>query len=337
MTPLPRWRPCKALCLLCCIVLFQPCLSQARNGDDWVLVQRFQAQLKQAQSGDPSAMFEVARMYERGRGTKPSMSQAIHWYQRAIAKGQNNALAQLGVIFFDGKGVKQDRRKALSLLKPAAEKGNATAQYYLGRMYEQGQGLRRDLDQAKYWYRLAAKNGYYLAIDRLKVLKHTEANPSRTQAATARAPRNASKVDSPAQVLLRTIMKAKWVHNGRASSFLPSASTKCHRKNNQLITCKSGEQQRNIGDAIISYTSDATLSGFTNADAFQVAYVNTVTKVKPVAKPGVDGQTTTPRRPPNIPIGKQSVTHKLRCELHSINKLVCVKDNNVTDVYTRAK
>ncbi|MEJ2389933.1 MAG: tetratricopeptide repeat protein [Gammaproteobacteria bacterium] len=319
------------------ILLFQPCLSLARNGDDWVLVERFKAQLKRAQAGNPNAMYEVAHMYERGRGTPPDIHQAVQWFERASAKGQADASAQLGVLYLEGNGVKRSLQKALHLLKPVAETGNATAQYYLGQMYEQGKGVRHDLGQAEYWYRQAAKSGHYLAIDRLKLLARAkEKSRHRQSVASSKLRSRAAKTDSPAMVLMRTVLQAKWQKAGRPSSFLPSASTHCRRQHNRAVTCKSGVQERKTYDAVVRYSTNATLSGFKNADTFEVSYVNTVLKVKPVVRHQLDGSTTT-RRPPNIPLGKQSVTHTLRCELKSVNQLVCVKDNNMTDTFTRAK
>lgn len=335
MTPTHRHILRTSLWLVFCISMFHPCLSLALNGDDWVLVQRFQTQLKSAQAGKPSAMYEVAWMYEFGRGTEPDPDKAVQWYERAISKGQNNARAQLGVMYFDGSGVKRDLRKALSLLKPAAEKGDATAQYYLGQMYEQGAGLRHDQNQAIYWYKLAAGNGYYLAIDRLKTLQRRQA--SATRSATTSPSRQApAQADSPALVLMRTVMQAKWQKNGKPSGFLPSSTTHCQRQKNKVVICRSGTQKSRTYDAEVSYYTDATLSGFDNADAFQVTYVNTVLKVNPIVRHQLDGSTTS-RRPPNIPLGRQSVTHTVRCELKSVNQLSCLKDNNLTDTFNRAK
>lgn len=316
-----------------CLALLIPTLSYARNGDDWVLVQRFQSQLKKAQTGDANAMYEVARMYERGRGTEPDIHQAMRWFEQAANKGQNDARAQLGVLYLDGEGVKRDTHKALELLKPAAEKGNATAQYNLGQMYEHGEGVRHDLNQARYWYKLAAGNGFYLAVNRLKSLERVQTNTERAK----KHSRPASS-DSPAQILMRTVLQAKWQHAGRPSGFLPSTITRCRlSKNGHSVSCKSGAQERKSYDAVIDYSTEATLSAFNNADVFKVHYVNTVLKVKPIVRRQVTGDNSSPHRPPNIPLGKQTVTHQLRCELKSVDQLTCTKDNNVVETYIRAK
>ena len=320
--------------LLACSTLLYPALSQARNGDDWVLVQRFEAQNKLAKAGDASAMYEVARMYERGRGTEPDMQRAIQWYERAVSKGQNNARAHLGVLFFEGQGVQRDLKKAISLIQPAAAAGNPTAEYYLGQMYEHGQGLRRDPNEAIHWYKKAAENGNYLAVARLQALEREPPAATQKAKSVATAPRNS---ESPARVLLQTVMNAKWVRNGRPTGYLPSANSTCSEKPSGVIACQSGEQQRNTGDAVITYVTESSLSGFTNTDQFMVKYYNNVHKVTPVARPSLDGEDSAPRAPPNIKLGKQSMIHVLNCEMQSIDTLVCVKDNNRTDTYSRAK
>lgn len=316
---------------------------QAREGDDWVLVDRFNAQEKLAKAGNAEAMYEVARMYELGRGTETNLNKAIEWYERAIAKGQNNARAHLGVMYFEGNGVKQDLKRAVDLLVPAAEKGNPTAEYYLGHMYETGEGMHRNLNQAIAWYKKATTSGNYLAVARLKSLEAQDNNLSQLREEPAEKAMRANPplrpvqiaTDSPAKVLQQAIMDAKWERNGRPASFLPSVNTTC-KDSQKIVRCQSGEEQRNTGDTIITYVTEATISGFTNRDQFVVSYSNNVHKVQAVERPGLDGENQT-RKKPNIKLGKQSVVHKLHCELQSVNELFCVKDNNVSLTYTRRK
>lgn len=350
-----------ALLVALCSTLFYPTIGNARNGDDWVLVARFKSQQNLANAGDPDAMYEIARMYELGRGTEPNMQKAIQWYERAINKGQNNARAHLGVLYFEGNWIKRDLKKAHSLLQPAAEAGNPTAQYYIGQMYEQGEGLRHDVNQAVYWYKKSADGGSYLAVARIKALGReptispvtpvsestpvksektvVKTPPHRVNMAVKTAPRPpaAHIPDSPAKILLQTILDAKWQRNDRPTGFLPSDNTSCTKNTHQVVTCKSGEQKRNTGDAIITYVTESTLSSFTNSDQFTVKYYNNVHKVKAIARQNLDGETVKSRVPPNIHLGKQSMVHKLRCELQSVDKLVCVKDNSMLETYTRQK
>jgi len=296
--------------------------AQASNGDDYVLVERFQDQLKQAEAGKLSAMYEVGRMYELGRGTQTDIQKAMLWYERASQQGQNNARAELGAIYFEGNGIKRDLGKAFKLFELAARNGSATAQYYLGLMYERGEGVGSNINVAKSWYKQAEANGNYLASDRLKLL--------------ARSPARSAQTESPAVVLLNKILAGLWQRNGRAAAFLPSKNTKCSAASDLQISCQSGEEHRNIGEAIIVYATDATLFGFSNSNTFQVKYNNNVHKIQPVTKANADGQST-PRLPPNIRLGKQSLVHQLSCTLRSANNLSCVKDNSQTLTFIGGK
>ena len=44
-------------------------MPAAANKDDWVLVDRFKRQLSSAKAGKLKAMYDVGKLYERGRGT----------------------------------------------------------------------------------------------------------------------------------------------------------------------------------------------------------------------------------------------------------------------------
>lgn len=52
----------------------------------------------------------------------------------------------------------------------AAEHGDRDGQFNLAWFYEDAIGVERDIEQAKYWYRLAALQGYDLAIEKCKEL-----------------------------------------------------------------------------------------------------------------------------------------------------------------------
>ena len=92
------------------------CLPLSANTGDWVLVERFEKQLSAANKGKLKAMYEVGRLYERGRGVNMNLPNAIKWYQKASDSGQHSAQARLGIMYFEGRGVKQNYQQALKLL-----------------------------------------------------------------------------------------------------------------------------------------------------------------------------------------------------------------------------
>jgi TPR repeat protein len=54
--------------------------------------------------------------------------------------------------------------------RKAADQGLAVAQTNIGTLYEHGLGVPADRKKARYWYELAAKQGYEVAQNRLKGL-----------------------------------------------------------------------------------------------------------------------------------------------------------------------
>ena len=72
-------------------------------------------------------------------------------------RGVPYAQYQLAVMYEDGRGIRQDEREAARLYRLAAERGLAVAQANLAVFYEQGRGVPRDLVQALLWYELAAE------------------------------------------------------------------------------------------------------------------------------------------------------------------------------------
>jgi hypothetical protein len=59
----------------------------------------------------------------------------------------------------------------MELFQKAAEQDLPSAQYSLGEVYESGRGVKADRKQALKWYRKSAKQGFYMAEDKVKVLE----------------------------------------------------------------------------------------------------------------------------------------------------------------------
>lgn len=71
--------------------------------------------------------------------------------------------------FEDGFAAHQrgDYATTLKLVRPLAEKGEAKSQYLIGKMYAEGRGVVLDDKEAVRWYRLAAEQGAYWALNDL--------------------------------------------------------------------------------------------------------------------------------------------------------------------------
>ncbi len=76
---------------------------------------------ERAAAGDVEAQFNLAKMYEAGRGgLKQDYVEAERWHRRAAEQGDPFAQASLGILLRFGKGVAQDDIEAYKWLYLAA-------------------------------------------------------------------------------------------------------------------------------------------------------------------------------------------------------------------------
>ena len=126
--------------------------------------------IKQAQSGDAKAQYELGRDYDRGQGVAKDEAEAARLYRKTADQGDADAQTRLGWDYDQGIGVTKDGAEAVRWYLKAAEQGDADAQTSLGWDYERGQGVPQDYAQAEAWYRKAAEQGdafgqYNLGVD----------------------------------------------------------------------------------------------------------------------------------------------------------------------------
>ena len=84
---------------------------------------------------------------------------AVAWYRMAADQGFAAAQYNLAFMYEDGRGVQQDEREAARWYRRAAGQSYVDAQNNLGVMYFQGRGVSRDLQQALLWLLLASEGG----------------------------------------------------------------------------------------------------------------------------------------------------------------------------------
>lgn len=175
------------------LVLFTATLATAQNqplGIDPALQAK-------ADSGDPSAQFQVAIAYQKGdivprnfvqaaawfrkaaeqgyaqaqyslglllqqkeSGLMENDAQAAQWLQKAAAQGDSHAQAALGECFSQGKGVPQDDAQAASWYQKSVAQNNPEAMVGLALLYERGRGVAKDGKQAFALLQKAAETGY---------------------------------------------------------------------------------------------------------------------------------------------------------------------------------
>ena len=115
--------------------------------------------LAEAQQGNDIAQYNLALMYNDGRGVTQDYKQAVKLYRKAAEQGLASAQFNLGNMYNDGKGVTQDYKQAEKWYRKAAKQGLAHAQGNLGFMYGMGQGVVQDNKIAHMWFNIAATNG----------------------------------------------------------------------------------------------------------------------------------------------------------------------------------
>ncbi|VAX00835.1 hypothetical protein MNBD_GAMMA21-2296 [hydrothermal vent metagenome] len=302
--------------------------------DDWVQEKRFNEQLSQAGKGDTQAMYEVGRMYERGRGVDEDVSEAMRWYIKSADGGSDLAHARLGMIYFTGQGAAQDYPKARSHLTIAAKNNDPAAQYYLAMMFEQGKAVKRNTAWALALYKKSAAGGYYQARTRIARLKKTAKVKSvrlPSPPATPKSP--ASKL---AKGLVQSILQGDWQRNGEPVGFLPSAGTQCKKNGNKIYKCRSQTMSRKSDDTIITYVTVATLSGFTKKDRFNITYRYNILRLqkegaqeaKPEEDDDDDGDYSADpaQQQFTLKLGAQRTKHKLNCILKEERTLECIKN-----------
>lgn len=145
-----------------------------------------------ANAGDAQSQFNLAVLYERGRGVEADSTKAVYWNNRAVelkyppalhnlalslltekrnveavqyllqAADRNFAASQytLGKIHQFGIGTTKDPARAFQYIETAANSGLVKAQYNLGKMYRDGYGTSADDRVSAEWFEIAANRGY---------------------------------------------------------------------------------------------------------------------------------------------------------------------------------
>jgi TPR repeat protein len=178
--------------ILTLILMFT--ISLATGGND-IWQNLFKEKLQEAKEGNSSAQFDVAGMYQNGRGVKPDLAKAIEWYKKSAAQNYSKAVTRLklleaneerfkkvlakaekgdaesqyklGKMYAEGVGVSMDNAKSTQAFESAAEQGHAKAEYNLGLRHYEGIGVKRNRTTAYKWFKAAAEQNdpaaqYYL-------------------------------------------------------------------------------------------------------------------------------------------------------------------------------
>lgn len=109
--------------------------------------------------GDALGFYNLGLMYEYGKGLPVDYAKAKGFFSDAANKGIAEAMNQLGGMYFYGLGQPRNVQEALSWFKKAGDLGNANALYELGLLSETGVATKIDFPNAIKFYQAASDLG----------------------------------------------------------------------------------------------------------------------------------------------------------------------------------
>ncbi len=147
--------------------------------------QALQAYQKAANQGDVYGTYDLALMYEYGKGIPVDYQQAKALFTAASNKGFSEAMNQLATLYFYGLGQERNNQMALMWYKKAASLGNGNALYTLGLLSETGVATKLDFQDALKYYQKASNQGNEKAMLALARMYHYGLGVNRDQKRSA--------------------------------------------------------------------------------------------------------------------------------------------------------
>jgi len=138
--------------------------------------------------GHPGAQFNLATLYEEGRGAgAKDIDKAVEWYRVSAEAGFTRAEFMMGWLYREGNGVPKDPEQAVEWYLRAANKGLEEALYNLGTLHAVGDGpVKRDVIAAWKWFTLAKRRHGEKAQGELKSSANQEIRDKKMNQATWR-------------------------------------------------------------------------------------------------------------------------------------------------------
>lgn len=125
-----------------------------------------------AKSEYPPAETGFGEMLFSGKLIAPDPSRAAILFDKAAAKGDQDAKFYLGQMYMRGKGKPLQFNRGVQVTREAAEGGSVIAQRTLGLMFLDGfDTVRSDEREAKRWLQTAAQAGDPHAVEILEIVK----------------------------------------------------------------------------------------------------------------------------------------------------------------------
>ena len=97
---------------------------------------------------DPDFVNDIGTFFEGGVGVEKNIEQAVYWYERSVAMGDDLAKSNLADILRKGsQGYPKDLKRAFELYKSC---GLPYAFYRVGEFYENGWGVEKAIKSKQY-------------------------------------------------------------------------------------------------------------------------------------------------------------------------------------------
>lgn len=150
--------------------------------------------LREAQSGNALAMYDLGRMYADGLGMDADAEQSAEWYGKAFRafcalepKGSKQTTYlqyRIGKMYDAGLGTQQNYAKAAQWYEKAVAADHKCAEYSLAGLYARGNGVEQDLVRAFDLYHRSADQGNpYACYELAKMLREGVGTSSDPKAA----------------------------------------------------------------------------------------------------------------------------------------------------------
>ena len=148
---------------------------------DYKLAEQY-LRLAAKQGQTPAQVLLGTMLYSGEGGIAVNTAEAMGWWQKAAASGDETGEYYLGIAYSEGKATQRDDVEAARRFRAAAEKGDAGGQYRLGSCYFQGLGVTKNLVQSLAWLRLAEEQKFSGSSDLAKKVA-AEMTPEQISAA----------------------------------------------------------------------------------------------------------------------------------------------------------
>lgn len=165
---------------------------------------------EEADKGNVPAIYNIAKMYQRGQLGQENIQKAEEHYARTLkgflyleataGKMQPYVWYHIGKLYNLGYGTEQNYTEAFKWFQKAAIAGNHYAQYSLGSLYHYGNGTEQNYEKAFEWYKKSANmHNAYACYETAKMLRDgagTEQNPEQSDKYFREAYRGFLKMDN---------------------------------------------------------------------------------------------------------------------------------------------